>query len=87
MVSSLTRRRSWKTACTSIIGGRQTKDDKNGWLYKVNNTATNLFFDQSEERFDPVAVAALDVTQDFNVYARYSTGYRAGGASSRSLYS
>lgn len=67
------------------IGGRQTKDEKNGWLYKVNNAATNLFFDQSEERFDPVAVAAFDFSDDFNVYARYSTGYRAGGASSRSL--
>lgn len=67
------------------VGGRQTKDEKNGLLYRVNNAATNLTFDLSEERFDPVAVAAFDISQDLNVYARYSTGYRAGGASSRSL--
>lgn len=67
------------------VGGRQTKDEKNGILYRVNNAATNLTFDQSENRFDPVAVAAFDVSEDLNVYARYSTGYRAGGASSRSL--
>lgn len=67
------------------VGGRQTKDEKNGLLYRINNAATNLTFDLSEERFDPVAVAAFDISQDLNVYARYSTGYRAGGASSRSL--
>jgi iron complex outermembrane receptor protein len=67
------------------VGGRQTKDEKNGLLYRVNNAATNLTFDLSEDRFDPVAVAAFDVSPDLNVYARYSTGYRAGGASSRSL--
>jgi len=67
------------------VGGRQTKDDKHGTLYRVNNAATNLTFDTSTDRFDPVAVAAFDITNDINVYARYSTGYRAGGASSRSL--
>jgi iron complex outermembrane receptor protein len=67
------------------VGGRQTRDKKNGVLYKVNNAATNLTFDQENDRFDPAVVAALDVTPNINVYARYSTGYRAGGASSRSL--
>jgi iron complex outermembrane receptor protein len=67
------------------VGGRQTRDEKNGILYRVNNAATNLTFDQTNERFDPVVVAAFDATPDINFYARYSTGYRAGGASSRSL--
>jgi iron complex outermembrane receptor protein len=67
------------------VGGRQTRDEKNGILYRVNNAATNLTFDQENDRFDPVAVAAFDISDDLNIYARYSTGYRAGGASSRSL--
>ena len=37
------------------------------------------------ERFDPVASAIFDIAGEINVYARCSTGYRAGGASARSL--
>lgn len=67
------------------LGGRYTKDDKHGTLFTVNGAATNFTFDQSNSRFDPLAILAFDVTSDVNVYAKYSTGYRAGGASSRSL--
>ncbi|WP_408589089.1 TonB-dependent receptor [Novosphingobium sp.] len=67
------------------LGGRYTKDKKNGTLFTVNGAATNFTFDQSNSRFDPLAIVAFDVTRDVNVYAKYSTGYRAGGASSRSL--
>ena len=67
------------------VGGRYTKDDKNGLLYTVNGAATNFTFDQSNSRFDPLVVLAYEVNPDINVYAKYATGYRAGGASSRSL--
>ncbi len=67
------------------LGGRQTRDEKSGTLYKVSNVNRNFTFDLTEERFDPVATLAYDLTDDANVYATYSTGYRAGGANSRSL--
>jgi iron complex outermembrane receptor protein len=67
------------------LGGRQTNDKKSGVLFKVNNAATNLRFDIDNTRFDPVVTAAFDLTPDINLYGTYSTGYRAGGASSRSL--
>ncbi len=67
------------------LGGRQTSDSKHGILYRVNNAPRNFTFDISEDRFDPVVTLAYDLTDDINVYATYSTGYRAGGASSRSL--
>ncbi|WP_428154677.1 TonB-dependent receptor [Brevundimonas sp.] len=67
------------------VGGRYTWDDKDGKLETVNNVATNLTFDTSVNRFDPLITLAYDLTNRMNVYAKYSTGYRAGGASSRSL--
>ncbi|RZJ03479.1 MAG: TonB-dependent receptor [Brevundimonas sp.] len=67
------------------VGGRYTWDDKDGVLSKVNNVATNFTFDSSVNRFDPLVTLAYDATDHINVYAKYSTGYRAGGASSRSL--
>lgn len=67
------------------LGGRYTDDRKNGVLSIVNGAATNLTFRQNNKRFDPLAIVAFDVTPDVNVYAKYATGYRAGGASSRSL--
>jgi iron complex outermembrane receptor protein len=67
------------------VGGRYTWDDKDGRLETVNNAPTNLTFETSVNRFDPLVTLAYDVTNRMNVYAKYSTGYRAGGASSRSL--
>ncbi|NQE63572.1 TonB-dependent receptor [Caulobacter sp. RHG1] len=67
------------------LGGRQTWDNKEGTLYKVSNTARNFGFKLKEDRFDPVATVAYDLTPSVNVYGTYSTGYRAGGANSRSL--
>jgi iron complex outermembrane receptor protein len=67
------------------LGGRYTHDKKNGVLYTVNGAATNFTFAESNNRFDPLAVVAFDVAQRVNVYAKYATGYRAGGASSRSV--
>ena len=67
------------------LGGRYTDDQKNGVLYRVSNTPRNFTFRLNEKRFDPVATLGFDFTPDVNVYGTYSTGYRAGGANSRSL--
>ena len=67
------------------VGGRYTIDRKHGLLFRVNNAVTNLTFEQNSERFDPMVTVAYGVSEQVNVYARYATGYRAGGASSRSL--
>ena len=66
-------------------GGRFTQDKKDGTLFKVNGAATNFTFVQNNKRFDPIVTLAYDLNRDINVYAKYTTGYRAGGASSRSL--
>ena len=76
------------------LGGRFTRDEKNGTLELVNGAASNCpvngtptvcTFEYKNNRFDPLAIVAYDVTPEVNVYAKYATGYRAGGASSRSL--
>jgi iron complex outermembrane receptor protein len=67
------------------VGGRYTHDDKSGELYILNNVASNLTFDTKNSRFDPLVTLAIDAAQDVNLYAKFSTGFRAGGASSRSL--
>jgi len=65
-------------------GGRYTRDDKNGMLHIVNGVATNLRFDDRWSRFDPMVNIAYDLGDDAMVYAKYSTGFKAGGANSRS---
>jgi iron complex outermembrane receptor protein len=67
------------------LGGRVTRDKKNGRLFTVNGVATNFTFTQDNRRFDPLVTLAWDASDDINLYAKYATGYRAGGASSRSL--
>ena len=67
------------------VGGRKTKDDKEGVLYKVNNANTNLTFNLKSDHFDPLVTLAYDMNDDINLYAKYASGYRSGGASSRSL--
>ncbi len=67
------------------LGGRYSKDKKRGDLYRVNNVASSFPFAFSYGRFDPLAILAWDAAEGVNLYAKYSTGYRAGGASSRSI--
>jgi iron complex outermembrane receptor protein len=67
------------------VGGRNTWDRRHGALYIVNNVATPLTYRQNTSRFDPLLVAAWDAAPGINLYAKYSTGYRSGGASSRSI--
>jgi iron complex outermembrane receptor protein len=77
------------------VGGRYTTDKKKGVLHYFNNlnydtaTAAQLAangyspLDETWHRFNPMATVAFDVNQDIHVYAKYASGYRAGGASSR----
>ncbi|MBC2668781.1 TonB-dependent receptor [Novosphingobium piscinae] len=77
-------------------GGRYTRDKKRGALTfsrGINYTdpanaaivATNGYtpLDEVWNRFNPMVTVAYDVNPDVHVYAKYATGYRAGGASSR----
>ena len=66
------------------LGGRYSKDDRHGLLYLVQNVPTNYAFKLSNSRFDPLIVAAFDATPDVNLYVKYATGYRSGGANDRS---
>ncbi len=77
------------------VGARYTKDKKKGVLHYFNNlnydTATPAQLAANgynplnieSNRFNPMATVAYDVSNDVHVYAKYATGYRAGGASSR----
>jgi iron complex outermembrane receptor protein len=80
---------TWTPAALDTVhitaGGRFTHDRKRGDLVMVNNAATSFPFEISSNRFDPLLTVAWDATPDINLYARYATGYRSGGASSRSL--
>jgi iron complex outermembrane receptor protein len=67
------------------VGGRYTQDKKNGTLYTVNGAATNFTFAIDKGRFDPLVVLSYNATPDLNVYGKFATGYRSGGASSRSV--
>jgi len=67
------------------LGGRYTQNTKVGQLYKVKGLDAEWGLDIEESRFDPVAIVAWDASDELNVYAKYATGYRSGGASSRSL--
>ena len=79
------------------LGGRFTHDAKSGSLDTVNgalpsfvdashNTVTGVIpLDRSWNRFDPLVILAVDATSDVNLYGKWSSGYKSGGANSRSL--
>lgn len=78
------------------VGGRYTHDKKHGELliasgvnYVTNPAQANLRgyqpLDRTWNRFDPMITLAYDLNPDVHVYAKYATGYRAGGASSRTI--
>ncbi|WP_243626002.1 TonB-dependent receptor [Phenylobacterium hankyongense] len=66
------------------VGGRVTEDKRNGTLYIVNGKATNFTFNYDKSRFDPLINVSYDAADGVSLYAKYSTGYRAGGANDRS---
>ncbi|MFB0872044.1 MULTISPECIES: TonB-dependent receptor [unclassified Sphingobium] len=77
------------------VGGRYTRDKKRGvlhWSRGVNyDTASQAVLDRNGykpldetwSRFNPMATIAYDFADGIHAYAKYATGYRAGGASSR----
>jgi iron complex outermembrane receptor protein len=76
------------------VGGRYTRDHKEGVLhlsrnvnYDTNPAAAIAAgyhpLDRTWTRFNPTVTVAYDISPTIHPYARYSTGYRAGGASSR----
>jgi len=77
------------------LGGRYTADNKTGELYLRANAPSRCpltgpnpvlcSFTQKTHRFNPLAVVAYDASRDIHLYAKYATGYRSGGASSRSV--
>jgi iron complex outermembrane receptor protein len=74
-------------------GGRWTKDSKLGELFTINGAVPVVNgvsgprqLDSSWNRVDPLVTLAYDVTKDFMAYGKWSTGYKSGGANSRSLF-
>ncbi len=79
------------------LGGRYTRDKKDGYLALVNGqlpsyinaagqTITGILrLDKAWDHFDPLINLSLDVARDIHLYGKWSTGYKAGGANSRSL--
>ena len=76
------------------VGGRYTRDHKEGVLhlsrnvnYDTNPAAAIAAgyhpLDRTWTRFNPTVTLAYDISPTIHPYARFSTGYRAGGASSR----
>lgn len=74
------------------VGARYTHDKKNGELFIVNNAAPIVngvqaprVLDAAWSRVDPLVSLAFDASDDVHLYGKWSTGYRSGGANSRSL--
>jgi iron complex outermembrane receptor protein len=78
------------------VGARWTKDKKEGSLFIVNgaapivpvngvNVQAPVLLNASWSRIDPMVNLAFDASRDVHLYGKWSTGYRAGGANSRSL--
>jgi len=78
------------------LGGRYSNDRKDGTLFTVNNALPVLPVNGvnisgpikrriSTSRFDPMVNLAIDASDDVHLYGKWSTGYRSGGANSRSL--
>jgi iron complex outermembrane recepter protein len=76
------------------VGGRYTSDKKKGVLHVsrgVNYDANPLIaaangyapLNEKWNRFNPLVTIAYDLSDTVHGYAKYATGYRAGGASSR----
>jgi iron complex outermembrane recepter protein len=78
------------------VGGRWTRDRKVGSLFTINgavpvipvngvNRVGAIPLDASWSRVDPLVNLSVDVSDDILIYGKWSTGYKSGGASSRSL--
>ncbi|MBS0473531.1 MAG: TonB-dependent receptor [Proteobacteria bacterium] len=67
------------------VGGRYTHETRDGALTVINNAPFALgSLNYSNSRFDPMVTLAWDAADGVNLYAKFSTGFRSGGANSRS---
>jgi iron complex outermembrane receptor protein len=85
---------SWLDDRLHVTAGlRWTQDAKEGVLTVVNNAlpvdafgkSRVLRFEESWSRIDPMINISFDATPDVMIYGKWSTGYKSGGANSRSL--
>lgn len=74
------------------VGARWSRDKKTGELFTVNGALPVVDgvsairpLNASWSRVDPLVNLAADLTDDMHFYAKWSTGYKSGGANSRSL--
>lgn len=78
------------------LGGRWTRDKKVGSLFTINgvlptipvngvNVTGAIPLNATFSRFDPLVNLSVKPLDDVLLYGKWSTGYRSGGASSRSL--
>ncbi|WP_240309382.1 MULTISPECIES: TonB-dependent receptor [Sphingomonas] len=65
-------------------GGRYSHDKRDGALTIINGVAVPYQLHYKNGRFDPLAIVALDAAPGINLYAKYASGFRAGGANARS---
>lgn len=67
-----------------ITGGLRFTHDKKVFLRtEFGGAPGNLSSTFSASRFDPAFIVAFDVSDDINLYAKYSSAYRAGGVNIR----
>jgi iron complex outermembrane recepter protein len=74
------------------LGARWTRDEKTGELFIVNGllpvvdgVSAARPLNASWSRVDPLVNIAVDLSDDIHLYGKWSTGYKSGGANSRSL--
>lgn len=97
LFGNLTYSPNWLPSVHLTVGGRWTKDRRRGNLFVINNrtdlnpvtatpnsVATPFTFSNRISRFDPSLNLSWDATTDLHFYAKYATGFRAGGANDRS---
>lgn len=82
----------WDERLHLTVGGRYSHDKKKGALTKVNGVTPTVNgvtgdvpLDIKGDRFDPLVNLSVDLSPDIHVYGKWSSGYKAGGANSRSL--
>ncbi|MEH3158344.1 MAG: TonB-dependent receptor [Sphingomonas taxi] len=82
----------WDDRVHLTAGARYTHDMKHGALFIVNGRTPNVdgvvaprALDAGWSRVDPLVTLAVDAAKDVHLYAKWSEGYKSGGANSRSL--
>jgi len=78
------------------VGARWTRDKKEGSLFTINgaapivpvngvNVTGPVLLNATWSRVDPLVNLSIDASEDVLLYGKWSSGYRSGGANSRSL--